>query len=180
MEPLASVGELRRITGAAWSDGLAALEALRAASAAVRAYCGWAITTEDHAEVVLDSRGGRVLGIPCLRVTAVHEVELLGPVTSPLTADRDYTWSAVGLLYRHEGWRPGFRAVRVVYSGGYDAPPEELRSVVAGLAGRLSLPAGVAGMTVGSQTVTFTGDSGPGLSTVEEAILDRYRIAEEP
>jgi hypothetical protein len=170
---LASIGELRRLSGAAWPDELVALEVLRVASAAVRSYCGWAITTEDHVEVVIDGNGSRVLPVPCLHLTAVHEVEVDGAL---LTEGADYTWSASGVLYRPARWPHTFRGVRVVYSGGYEPPPAELSSLVAGLAGRLSAPAGVASWSVGSQTVTFNSEAGPSLSTVEEAVLERYRI----
>lgn len=176
MQPLASIPELRRLSGASWPDELAALEVLRVASAAVRGYCGWAITTEDHAEVVVDSDGSHVLTVPCLHLTAVHEVEVDGAL---LVENVDYTWSAMGVLHRPARWPDRFRAARVVYSGGYDPPPAELSSVVAGLAGRLSAPAGVASWSVGSQTVTFNSEAGPTLSTVEEAVLDRYRIVAE-
>lgn len=170
MEPLATVEELRRLTGAAWADEQAALDALLAASGQVRAYCGWAITAEDHAEVVVDSDGGRVLTVPCLHLTAVHEVQAKDQT------ETDYEWSVSGVLYRAGRWPAGLRAVRVVYSGGYDEPPPELAAVVCGLAGRLSLPAGVASWSVGSQTVTFNTDAAPGLAGVELAVLDRYRI----
>lgn len=176
MQPLASIGELRRLSGASWPDELVALEVLRSASASVRAYCGWAITTEDHVEVVVDTDGGPVLTVPSLHLTAVHEVEVDGAL---LVEDVDYTWSAMGALYRRSGWPRRFRGARVVYSGGYESPPAELSSVVAGLAGRLSAPAGVASWSVGSQTVTFNSEAGPTLSTVEEAVLDRYRIVPE-
>lgn len=170
MEPLADVAELRRLTGAAWVDEHAALAALRAASGQVRSYCGWAISEEDHAEAVVDCDGGRVITIPCLHVTAVHEVHVQG------RPETDYQWSASGVLFRAGGWPAALRAVRVVYSGGYAEVPPELAAVVCGLAGRLSTPAGVASWSVGSQTVTFNSDGAPGLASVEEAVLDRYRI----
>jgi hypothetical protein len=170
VDPLAEVDELRRLTGAAWVDEHAARSALRAASGQVRSYCGWAISYEDHAEVKVDCDGGRVVTVPCLHLTDVHEVEAGGSLVT------DYEWSASGVLFRRAGWPAALRAVRVVYSGGYVETPPELAAVVCGLAGRLSVPAGVASWSVGAQTVTFNSEAAPGLATVEEAILDRYRI----
>jgi hypothetical protein len=170
VDPLADVDDLRRLTGAAWVDQHAALLALRAASGQVRTYCGWAISREDHAEAVVDCDGGRVVTVPCLYLTEVHTVEAGG---TPLT---DYEWSRTGVLFRRAGWPAALRGVRVVYSGGYTDIPPELVAVVCGLAGRLSVPAGVASWSVGSQTVTFNSEAAPGLASVEETILDRYRI----
>lgn len=171
MDPLASVEELRHLSGGAWVDEHAALTALRAASGQVRTYCGWAISYEDHAEAVVDSDGSRVITVPCLRLTEVHTVEVEGQAVT------DYTWSAAGVLLRTgQRWPAALRAVRVVYSGGYVETPPELAAVVCGVAGRLSTPTGVASWSVGSQTVTYSGEAAPGLASVEEAILDRYRI----
>lgn len=170
MDALAQVTDLRRLTAASWPDELAAKAALDAASAQVRAYCGWAITSEVNVQVVVDSNGSRLLAVPCLALSAVHEVLAAGhPVT-------DYTWSAVGVLHRPARWPDGFRSVAVTYSGGHQVVPAELIAVTCGLAGRLSMPMGVAGMSVGSQSVTFSTEAGPGLSAVDQAVLDRYRI----
>lgn len=172
MAPLATVEQLRRLTGQPWTDEPTALDALSAASGQVRTYCGWSISAEDHATAVVDSDGGRVVTIPSLLVTNVHEVYALDePVT-------DFEWSSSGVLYRSAGWPAALRGVRVVYSGGYAETPPELVAVVCGLAGRVSghVPAGVASWSVGAQTVTFNTDAAPGLSTAEQAVLDRYRI----
>jgi hypothetical protein len=169
--PLATPADLRRLTGGAWADGLAALDALEAASSAVRTYCGWHISTEVEATAVVDRDGGRVLTVPCLHLTAVHMV--LDQDGATLDG---YQWSAMGALFRPGRWPAGFRAVTVTYSGGYPVVPRELVAVVCGLAGRYSTPAGVASWTVGSQTLTFSGEAGPGLTSVESAVLDRYRI----
>lgn len=171
MQPLADVGDLRRLTGGAWADEGAAAAMLAAASGQVRTYCGWPITTETEVTAVVDSDGSRILTIPCLRVTAVHEVT--DDDNAPIT---DYRWSASGVLFRRARWPAGLRAVSVVYSGGYDDTPPELIGVVCGLASRLSVPAGVASWSVGSQTVTYNSEAAPGLATVEEVVLDRYRI----
>ena len=170
MQPLADVADLRRLTGAAWADESAAAAALAAASGQVRTYCGWAITAESNVTAVVDSDGGRVVTIPCLHVTAVHSVTAGG---SPVT---DHEWSASGVLFRRAGWPAGMRAVSVVYSGGHTDTPPELIAVVCGLASRLTVPAGVASWSVGSQTVTYNSEAAPGLATVEQAVLDRYRI----
>lgn len=171
MQPLATVAELRRLSGAPWADELAAADALRAASGQVRAYCGWSITAESNVTAVVDSDGSRVITIPSLYVTAVHEVR--DRDANPIT---DYEWSATGVLLRRAGWPAGLRAASVVYDGGYPDPPPELSAVVCGLAGRLTVPAGVASWSVGAQTVTFNTEAAPGLATVEQAVLDRYRI----
>lgn len=170
MPPLATTEDPRRFTGVSWPDEAAAQALVDAATSAVRSYCGWTITEEINAEVVVDAIGGRVLTVPCLHVTAVHEVRVRGELVT------DYEWSASGVLYRAVGWPAALRSVAVIYTGGFAVAPPELTALVCGLAGRLTTPAGVASWTVGSQTVTFNSEAGPGLSTMEEAVLDRYRI----
>lgn len=172
MTPLATTADLRRLSGAAWPDEAAAQALIDAASSAVRSYCGWSITEELEAEAVVDARGGHVLPLPTLHLTAVHLVEVEG------SAVDDYSWSASGLLYRPVRWPHAYRSVRATYDHGYTTAPPELTAVVCGLAARLPVPAGVASWSVGSQTVTFNSEGGPGLATVEESVLDRYRIFE--
>lgn len=178
MQPLADAADLRRFTGGAWLDERAAQAVLAAASSAVRQHCGWHLSAVDHAEVVVDGTGSRVLALPCLHLTAVHEVTDV--TDEPGTAITDYRWSESGVLYRAARWPSGFRTVRAVYSGGYVDVPAEIVAVVCAAAGRAQVPAGVASMTVGSQTVTWSGASGGGgtggLSAAEERVLDRYRI----
>lgn len=171
MQPLAGVDELRRSSSASWTDELAARDVLRAASGQIRAYCGWAISEEVEVEVVLDSNGSTVLSLPCLHVTDVHEVLV------DAAAVTDYEWSQVGTLYRSQGWPRGLRRVTANYSGGYATIPAEISAVCASLAGRVSIPTGLASMTVGSQAVSFTTESGPALNPLERAVLDHYLIS---
>ncbi|WP_028924199.1 hypothetical protein [Pseudonocardia acaciae] len=172
MQPLADVVTLRRLTGAAWDDELAARAALDAASGVVRDYCGWAITAQTDVESVVDSDGARVVVLPSLHVTAVRAVT--DAVTgAPITG---YRWSTNGTLVRTDGrWPAGPRAVRVRYDSGYAEPPAALGPVVCSMASRFATPTGVASVTVGAQTVTYTGD---GLSRLEEVVLNRYRIVD--
>lgn len=175
MEPLASLPELRRYTGAAWGDELVAQDRLASASGAVRSYCGWPISYVEEATAVLDSDGGRVLTVPTLLLAEVHTV-----TDQDGQALTGYQWSQTGVLYRPDRWPAGLRAVSVVFSGGYRSTPPELVALVCGLAGRVNSPVGVSMMTVGAQSVAYTGEAGPGLSTAERLVLDRYRLADEP
>lgn len=175
--PLATPEQARRITGQPFPDEHQACLAMAVASAAVRNHCGWPIS-EHTADVVVDGDGGQILQLPCLHLTDVDAVEIHG------RSVHDWMWSATGQLHRAAGWPAGFRSVRVVYTAGYGLVPDEVVAVVCTLASMASTPSGVAGWTVGGQTVTFTqgGSSAAsvGENTPEEAVLARYRLANRP
>lgn len=175
--PLARPADARDITGQPFPDERQACRALQIASDAVRNHVGWPISRHD-ADLLCDGDGGTVLALPCLHLIDVDLVEIHGRPVS------DWTFSETGQLYRAGGWPRAFRSVRVRYTGGYDEIPSEIVAVVCTLASMASTPSGVAGWTVGGQTVTFTqgGSSGSsvGTNTAEEAVLARYRLANRP
>ncbi|MFC5992945.1 hypothetical protein ACFQE5_01820 [Pseudonocardia hispaniensis] len=175
MDALADVYQLRDLTGMPWANETAAAQSLASASGMVRAYCEWPIAPTYTETVTLDSDGGQILHLPCLHVTAVTAVTVLGVTL----ATSDYRWSRAGMLFRAVGWPDGLATVEVTFTGGYDASPAEVVAVVCSLAGRGAAPAGVASMTVGPETVTYARSrDGVGLATSEQAVLDRYRIGQ--
>ncbi len=156
-------------------------ERLRRASARVRNYCGWHIFPEVTETLVLDGRGGRVLMLPTLMLTAVASIVIDG---SEL-AETAWRKSRRGMLERVDGygWPVGFETIQVTITHGYDQVPEDLPEVVVGIATRLPVQMQmVTSETADKVSLTYGGDlaggfSGKtGLTIVETNILDTYRV----
>lgn len=171
-------------------DGLTVSDAVtQAALGVVEAYCGWSLESVSSVEVTLDSDGGSVIALPCLNVTAVSSVVLNGvdPWGNPwptMVEGTDWDWRQNGILTRLSqcGWPAGGQRVTVTYSGGYDVLPQGVLAVMASLAERIDL-----GVTVQShlenvggiqQNTTYaqSATAGTGLTAIECAVLDRWRI----
>lgn len=160
-----------------------------AALGVVEAYCGWSPLLVTDAVVTLDSDGGSVIALPCLNVTAVSAVVLngtdrWGQPFPTLTEGTDWDWRTNGILtsYGCDGWPFGGQRVTVTYSGGYDLLPDGMLAVIASIAERMDL-----GNTIQShlenvggiqQNITYaqSATAGTGLTAVECAVLDRWRI----
>lgn len=183
---LLSGADYTAATGATISD-----MALVMASGVVRAYCGWSLSEETGVTVTLDSDGGYAVFLPSLYVTGVSAVVLNGTDPGgnpwPTLVATDWDWRVngqVSWLKDGCGWPYGGQRVTVTYSGGY-APtdmPDGVKAVVATLAERLAQTSaiqsrlenvgGIQTNTTYSQAVT----AGAGLTSVEQSVLDRYRI----
>ena len=124
--------------------------------------------TSDHvATYVADGQG--LIELPLQPVTEVSSVTYLD--ARPY---RDgWGYNSAGTLY---GITPGF-AVIVTYTYGYATLPDDLKGVVLGMASRQAYnPTGVRQKTVGSESVTYSVQSG-GLSPspMEREVLESYR-----
>lgn len=168
--------------------------ALALASGIVRDYCKWELSQEIAATVDLDSDGGAVLVLPSLYVTNVSSLTLNGTQPDgssfPSLTSVDWEWRSNGLLLwtpqgRYGlpcGWPIGARRVSVTYDSGYVAIPDAIRAVVASLAQRIGFDSTLAqllentGGIQTNQTFSQAVQQGVGLTAIEQAALDRYRI----
>ena len=149
----------------------------QSAVGAVRAYCGWHVAPSVTEEVTVDGSGGSVQFLPTLYLTGVQGVTADGRVVS------DPEWSQHGMLRGVRSCR--FRGVVATITHGYDSFPVEVEAVardMASSAGRT----GASGMLAGPYQVTYpSGDAGReagvvGMSGMQRAVLDRYRLAPRP
>jgi hypothetical protein len=145
---------------------------LDVASGVVRTYCGWSISEEDVVDGVYDADGSRLLLLPTLYLTAVHEVLIDG------VAVTDFSWSQMGALSRDGRWPAGFRRVMATWGHGYTDTPAEIKAIVFGLAQRgTTVRPGLRTRTVGAVTYQYAdGASGSALDEAEKSVLDRYRL----
>ena len=127
MDPLASVDQLQGAMGRTLNRDVA-LYALNRASSAVRGACGWVISREVvTGEVHNSSRYRRKLFLPTLHLVSIESVVEDG-VT--LTADTDYAFDRVGILYKVGGWwTTNIDGLVVSYTHGYQ--PEEMQMDIA-------------------------------------------------
>lgn len=178
MDQLATVADLERLTGRSVGDDHERAEVLLdGASALVRAYCGWALSRVEERVIWLDGTGGRYLSLPCLYVTAVSSVAVIG------TDVEDHSWSQNGLLYRGAYWPAGLRTVRVEYTGGYAEVPAQVKAAVAAIAlrGLSTDPLGgpvIVQESVGPLSWQYAppGSTAAELTTPEAFALAPYRI----
>lgn len=153
-----------------------AQSALDAATATVRAYCGWHVTpsvTEDL--TVQPVQYATQIFLPSLHITDVAAVTLDG---IDLVAD-DYRWTPNGVLTRVDGayWWPYLsepaQVATVTLTHGYEDAPD-VAQVVMALATRLQSAVGGARIRQVGQVVydnpTTDGEKD------EKAVLDKYRI----
>lgn len=148
-----------------------------AASAVVRAYCGWHVTPSIQETLVLDGSGNNRLMLPTKHLTDVHSVFVNGVECST------YSWSADGWLTYYGGHFPeGDRAVTVTITHGYDYAPN-VAKVVDKLVQRAAMsPAGnITQQRAGTQAVSYATANGETASDLtllqsEKAALAPYRL----
>lgn len=135
-----------------------AVIALDAASASIRAYCGWNISQETVDDLVLTTSGGPSLWLPTQYLTAVSEVVENDVV---LVAGTDYDWTVEGRLIRSGHWSRNARKVVVSFTHGYPTGHPVLgmvKGVCLSAAARLvDNPTGVRSWTTGGESATYAG-----------------------
>ena len=97
--------------------GDTAQDAIDAALAAARRYCGWHVSPSKSETIVVDGPGGRVLSLPTLNLTAVTSVTELGIAVDVSKLDRS---QRKGTLTKQFGcWTGRDGAISVEITHGY-------------------------------------------------------------
>jgi hypothetical protein len=113
---------------------------------------------------------------PVSAVTSVTVIDVDGAETT-LTFRDDYLWSEAGILVRRGArWPCHVRAVRAVYTAGYDQPEARVRRICLRLAaaGRRN-PAGADSEDLGDSRIRWN-TPGMALTTAEKDTLARYLV----
>lgn len=161
-EPLVSAAELKTYIQRPVRDETAEL-AIRAGSAAVRAYCGWDLDRET-ATFVVSGNNTRVLSLPTLHLLSVDRLLIDG------IEQTEFRWAQRGQLYRRDPW-PDFRTITVECVHGYDPVPDVIKVVALAFAARqVANPERLRTAAVGSISRTFD------LTVLDEALLHPYRL----
>lgn len=170
LPPLADPDDLRAFVPGL--DEARADRLIRAASARFRAAVRLPVSQVVEDEVWLDGNGERALLLPAAPVTDVHTVEVDGQTVA-------VDWSPDGVVVRTGGcWPRRLRAVRVVYTHGYDPVPDDVQDAVIGMGRFLAATQpGVSSMQVGGQTVST---SPAAVDTTVygpwRTVVDRYQL----
>lgn len=158
-----------------------AIRTLEVASDLVRAEIDLDVDAATDDSLTLDGSGLDTLILPELPVSDIASVTL---DDVELVVDDEYRLGAGGILYRTDDdvWTLGRGNVEVVYSHGWDTPPEGLVNLVLLVADRLYASAGTGG-EVESETIgvysytTSTTDTDPteALTADERKLAQRFR-----
>ena len=201
MSNFATVGDIEAFLQVAITSAeqvASANRALAEATAAIKGYTRQQIELVSGDLVTLDVKAScDRLFLPELPVVAVSTVVEDGET---LVADDDYQLGQHGILYRMGAyWAAGVQIVQVEYDHGYSAIPDDVAAVCTRAASRAfqaglraaetdAVP-GVASKSLGDFSVTYSGESGGGVSEgvmgasaarmlllSEKDTLDAYRV----
>ena len=147
--------EFSEITGGKFRDDGRIAESIKAATAAVRNYCGWHLYPSMACEIYADSvNTGRVVQLPSRHVTSVEAVTIAGRTLEP----SEYVLKPAGLLIlkrRCMAWDWG--DITVHYTAGLpDGMADAIKDIVADRAAHaLSGSYGVQSEAAGGLSVTY-------------------------
>jgi hypothetical protein len=150
-------------------------QALDAALAAVRSYCGWNIAPSATATLSVWSKDGCSVFLPTLALTAITSVTQDAVVIDPAT----YTFESYGLIRRTPGtYFSRLSRVTVVFTHGLATMPKDAADVVLALAQRsISDTRGMVPRVGAGQSVVVMENYGSQLSDADKAKLAPYAIS---
>lgn len=163
-------------------DATAELDAgmwLKAAQAAVRAYCGWHVAPQLTRTITVDSYGGQTLLLP-----TKHIVDVTNVTVSGVDCTSNVQWSEAGILRLNNGCFPdGLRDVQVSLTDGYD-PQEvpQIMTLLVTLAKRAQIQPGIASQSVNGASISYSTASTPGVALLQSEmdLLSPYRLEVAP
>lgn len=142
---------------------------LSAASALIRAYCGWHVAPMIKETFTLDGSGSDTLMLRSLQLTDVESVVENGAAVD------GFEWSQAGFLRRSGRWTNRLRGITVTVTHGYEDVPAEITQVCCQVAARaIASPTGARTESAGGLSVTYAVPGG--LLELERVVLGRYRL----
>lgn len=176
LRPIISVETFNARTNNAFAGNQRVGAALKAASQAVRNYCGWHICPS--LECMARPEGGGVLTrLPAAYVSDIKSVRENG---EELEADTEYEWREDGLLKRSKPgkWAEKWRSIEVSYMAGFDseAVPDLEETICTIAAGVLSVASGVASESSDGVSISYSSSA----SSIAASLTSQQRSALEP
>lgn len=150
-----------------------------AASASVRAYCGWHVAPVVSETLTLDGPGGRTLLVPSMRIREVTKV-----VNDGRDVTSEVRWShRSGVMTLAGGWSCDVGAIEVELKHGFEfAEVPDVAAIVVAIGTRVSAGNGTVvqeaagGMSRRFATTRDGNAPGVPLFATEQATLDRFRL----
>lgn len=178
LEPLLSKATFDTMTGNAYISNGRVEAALKAASQAVRNYCGWHICPSMQC-TAYPVGGGKVMKLPAGYVSAITSVtedgELLG--------EGQYEWRRDGLLRRacFKNWSGRWDGIQVVYTAGFDinAVPDLAEAVRSITEGVLAVSAGVVSESADGVSISYSANAASiaaALTEQQKSALEIYKV----
>lgn len=178
IDPIISLTEFHQITGNAYVANPRVSVALKAASQAIRNYCGWHICPSLQC-AASPVGGGLVAKLPAGYVSAIgkvmeNDIEL---------ADGSYQWRKDGLIRKNTPckWTDAWDGLTVEYTAGYDtnAVPDLIEAVCSITMGVLSVTAGVMSESADGVSISYNNSASSvaaSLTTARKSALDPYKV----
>lgn len=178
LTPLLSVADFNSMTGSAYAGNPRVEAALKAASQAVRNYCGWHICPSLQC-TAYPAGGGKLIRLPAGYVSAIASVTEDGETLH----EGQYEWRRDGLLRRacFRNWPSGFDSIAVTYTAGFDiaAVPDLAEAVRAIAEGVISVSAGVTSETADGVSISYSANASSiaaALTYQQKAALEIYKV----
>lgn len=175
LEPILSVEDFDNLTNGAFSQNPRAEAALKAASAAVRNFCGWHITPALSC-TAHPAGGSQVLRLPAGYVSEIESITENGYEVE------DYEWRKDGLVRRRcKSWTDVWDGIEVSYTAGYEtgAIPDLAEAVCSIASGVLSVSPGVTSESADGVTISYSASAASiaaSLTNGMKSALDHYKV----
>lgn len=178
LTPIISVADFNTITNNAYSGNPRIEAALKAASQAIRNFCGWHITPALTC-TANPAGGAAVMQLPAGYVSAISKITENGTELG----SGDYEWRKDGLIRRKDrrAWSDSWDGIEVVYTAGYssDAVPDLAEAVCAITAGVLAVSAGVISESADGVSISYSASASSiaaSLTSQQKSALEPYRV----
>ena len=176
ISPIIDVNDFNEMTGGKYQGDARVESALKAASQAIRNYCGWHICPA-LACTANPEGGSHVLKVPATYVSGITSIAENGVL---LTSD-DYEWRKDGLIRRRRPWCDKWGGIEVEYTAGYspDAVPDLAEAVCAITSGVLAVSAGVISESADGVSISYSASASSiaaGLTSQQKSALIPYKV----
>ncbi|MDO4791843.1 MAG: hypothetical protein Q3999_05110 [Buchananella hordeovulneris] len=147
---------------------------LEAATAAIRAICGWHVAPVLTETQVLDGTGGALMYVHSGHIRSVTSLVVDGV---QLVEGRDFGWSQLGMIELYGGRRfpRRFRSVSITLEHGHDQAPDLTGLVLQKVLAALASPMGATSEQAGQMAVRW-GRTGLSLDRDQLQMLAPYRL----
>lgn len=167
LPPLIDLDAFDALTDGKWSGDDRIEPMLAAASAAVRNHCGWHVAPNVACRATIDADAPtRSVWLPTTCLTSLDAITVNG-------AEREAEWSRIGQVRADAPIPRGLQAATVEYHAGYDATPDDLAAVVAGVVVHaVALSYGVTSESAGGVSVSYASGAaygGAAMASINDA-----------
>lgn len=174
LKPILSALEFNAMTGGTYADNMRVDAALKAASQAIRNYCGWHVCPSMECTATPTAEGA-LIRLPAAYVSAITSVK------ENDMAVTDYEWRKDGLIRRSYDWSDKWNSIEVEYTSGYsiDAVPDLAEAVCAIASGVLAVSAGVMSESADGVSISYSASASSiaaALTSAQKNALEAYKV----